>query len=67
MAKELLGTWKDLDHIFSELKNTGQIKQKYDELLAGGGKSIRLKIRLLDAAGQEVQFPVKLISDTEVF
>ena len=66
MAEEIIGSWKDLGHLFGELRGTGQTKQKYDDLLAGGGISIRLDVKLIDGSGQDVQFPLQLISNTRV-
>ena len=71
MAEEILNTWEyPLDLLVELIAADGSPDRKVSRTASfshdGGWKSFQMAFRLEDANGNEVAFPIRLISDTHI-
>ena len=67
MAEEVIGTWNiNIELVQSIVENDNAVKDLFSEMTENGEVTpYAMIMRFEDADGQEIKFPVKLISDTQ--
>ena len=69
MAEEIITSWGTVEDLFIELVKPGETKVKTvaRDMLDGLPRlHTSMQLRVVEASGREVQFPLKLISATKV-
>ena len=69
MAEEIITTWSNVNDLFMEFIIPGEtnIKNVARDMLDGSPQPGSMQLRLVEASsGREVQFPLKLISNTKL-
>ena len=67
MAEELITSWANVYQLVTELVNGGNAKERIAEFATHEtppGSTMRFK--LVDESGNEIKFPLRLISDTKL-
>ena len=64
MAEEIISTWETPDHLVLELIGLGRTRERWTDMKEAPMPGQRMELRVEDAAGKEIVFPVRLVSNT---